>query len=80
MIPEELSRVYCNRYLSGDQVQWVLKKLNEGNSGTLCVYINEITDIDRFVKKNISDHTENTKERYSKTFFKKFFKKYYIVC
>ena len=56
--PEELARLCCKRYLGGDHIQWVLKELST-HKGTLCVFLNEVQNIERFVRKNSSDETNS---------------------
>ena len=58
IVPEELARLCCHRYISGDHIHWILKKLNQQNRSTLCVYLNEIKYVNRFVEKNKSHETD----------------------
>ena len=43
--PEELSRLCCKRYISGDHMQWVISQLNVLQSSVHCVYLNLVNDI-----------------------------------
>ena len=53
MTPDELSRLCSTRYLSGDHMHWFVDKLNSMQSETHCVYINRITNIERYVEQKI---------------------------
>ena len=53
MSPQELSKVCCNRWLSCDHILWIVKKLNSMQSSTMCVYLNFVRDIKRFVAKRL---------------------------
>ena len=53
MNPQELSKVCCNRWLSCDHILWIVKKLNSMQSSTMCVYLNFVRDIKRFVARKL---------------------------
>ena len=41
MSPNELSTICLNRWLSCDPIRWLMKSLNESQSHTYCLYLNE---------------------------------------
>ena len=41
MSPNELSTICVNRWLSCDRIRWLMKALNELQSHTYCLYLNE---------------------------------------
>jgi len=51
MVPGELARLCCKRYLSGDHVHWIIDKLNMQQNKVLCIYLNRVIDIERFANK-----------------------------
>ena len=53
MTPNELSRLCCKRYISGDQVHWIVDKLNSMQSDVLCVYLNRVSSIERYIAKKL---------------------------
>lgn len=53
MSSEELSKICCNRWLSSDHILWVVEKLNTMQSSTLCVYLNYVSDVKRYVKRTV---------------------------
>ena len=53
MTPKELSYLCCDRWLSSDHMNWMASKLNEAQKDTLCVYINHVGSIPRFLRKRI---------------------------
>ena len=56
MVPKELLRVWGRRYLSDEQILWVVGKLNETQGDVLCVYINFVGNVHRFCQKHMSEH------------------------
>ena len=50
---EELSRLCCTRWLSGDHMSWITQKINSMQEETFCIYLNFIRETDRFVTKRI---------------------------
>ena len=57
MSPQELSKVRCNRWLSCDHILWIAKKLNSMQSSTMCVCLNFVQDIKRFVARRLQPDT-----------------------
>ena len=53
MSSEELSKICCNRWLSSDHILWVVEKLNTMQPSTLCVYLNYVSDVKRYVKRRV---------------------------
>lgn len=53
MDPQELSKVCCNRWLSSDHILWIVKTLNSMQSSTICVYLNFVSDIKKFVARSL---------------------------
>ena len=51
MTPEELSRLCCQRLLSGDHIRWVVKKLNAQQQEMFCVYPNSVLCFQRYVDR-----------------------------
>jgi len=57
MVPGELARLCCKRYLSGDHVHWIIDKLNMQQNKVLCIYLNRVIDIERFANKKKREQT-----------------------
>ena len=53
MNPEELSTVCCKRWITCDQVVWLVNKLNSMQSSILCIYLNYTRNIQRFVLQRV---------------------------
>ena len=53
MSPEELSRLCCRRYLSGDHMLWTVSKLNEMQLDAHCIYLNYIKDPKSYIERRI---------------------------
>ncbi|XP_038070595.1 uncharacterized protein LOC119739654 isoform X2 [Patiria miniata] len=45
----QLARVCCDRWLSASHVTWFIKQLNEMQSETLCIYNNDVSNIDNLI-------------------------------
>ena len=56
VMPGELSQLCCDRLLSGDHMRWIVKKLNEQQSGMYCVYVNSVLDKERAVEVYLGSH------------------------
>ena len=57
MTLQELSKVCCDRWISCNHILWIVKKLNSMKSSTLCVYLNFVGNIKRFVARRLQpDH------------------------
>jgi hypothetical protein len=54
MAAEELSKLCCTRWLSCDHVCWLLDELNKAQEEIVCVYMNFVTDINRFIARRIT--------------------------
>ena len=62
MSPNELAIICCKRYLSGDQMLWITKKLNSMQNEVHCIYINYIRNIKRYVQRiNLTPNITATK-------------------
>lgn len=48
MLPGELSKLCCERWLSSDHVYWFSEQINASQKDILCVYINHVSDVERF--------------------------------
>ena len=46
---DELSRLCHKRYLSGDHVHYFISRLNNLNKENLCIYLNRISDVDKYM-------------------------------
>ena len=49
-VPNELARVCCKRFLSGDHMHFFIDKLNAQSSETFCIYLNRVTNVQRLKK------------------------------
>lgn len=56
MTPEELSRLCCQRLLSGDHIRWVVKKLNTQQQEMFCVYPNSVLHFQGYVDRYLETH------------------------
>ena len=56
MKPGELARLAHNRYLSSDHMQWYTKKLNAQQNQSLCVYLNGMRDIQKYISDHFKSH------------------------
>lgn len=54
MSAEELSEICCTRWLSCDHMCWMTQELNKIQGETLCVYMNFVRNIDRYITKRIT--------------------------
>jgi len=54
MTPNELAMLCGKRYLSGDHMHWVACQLTKQSPEVVCVYINSIIDINRYVERIVT--------------------------
>ena len=53
MTPAELARVCSSRYLSDLHLTWVASKLNQQQTDSFVVFMNFVSDIDRFCERTL---------------------------
>ena len=58
MVPDELAKLCCERWLTSDHMYWFSEKINCAQQSTVCCYLNHVSNVERFAAKLLSSHPD----------------------
>ena len=58
MVPDELAKLCCERWLTNDHMYWFAEKINSSHQSTVCVYLNHAANVERIAEKLLSSRSD----------------------
>ena len=58
MVPNELAKLCCERWLTSDHMYWFAQKINSWQRSTVCFYLNHVSNVERIAEKLLSSRPD----------------------